>query len=141
MSDPIDHIKNRIDRPGDLSLQVHSLFVNLEGTRYIGQPGGLPDLCLEEDSITFVHGRLPHCDKGRSRAQGSHIVINRDARVCARVLAQHGLLGEPEFAAAGRPMEDSPRHRGARRPRGQYGLAENRQVSGLPTVQSSASFV
>ena len=74
MSDPIDHIKNRIDRPGDLSLQVHSLFVNLEGTRYIGQPGGLPDLCLEGDSITFVHGRLPHCGKGRSRAQGSHIV-------------------------------------------------------------------
>jgi len=82
MSDPIDHIKNRIDRPGDLSLQVHSLFVNLEGTRYIGQPGGLPDLCLEGDSITFVHGRLPHCGKGRSRAQGSHIVMHVFVRVC-----------------------------------------------------------
>ena len=44
---------------------------------------GQPDLCLEEDSITFVNGRLPHCGKGRTKAQGSHIVMHVFVRVCS----------------------------------------------------------
>lgn len=62
---------------------MHSAFFNLEGERYIGQPWGKPNICLEAETVTLLDGRRPHCGLGRTGAQGSHVIVHVFVRVCS----------------------------------------------------------
>ena len=56
--------------------EVHSAFVNLKGTRHIGQVGGRPDLIIPTETLCVMHGRLGHHGKGRTLTEGTHTILH-----------------------------------------------------------------